>query len=520
MRPSLLSLWGLLSFPPQFLGAPTPLAAFLIYLTLTTTYRGAGAVNGLKRKVHFVGVGGIGMSGLAEVLLNLGYAVSGSDLRASEITRRLEFYGLRFCEGHDAANLQDADILVVSAAVAEDNVEVVAARERGLPVIHRSDLLADLMRLKPNAVVVGGTHGKTTTTSMISSIMDVANIGATSIVGGILHRSGTNARWGTGDYLVAEADEHDGSFLRLHPTIAVVTNIDAEHLEYYGDLAAIKKAFTQFCNGVPFYGYAILCGDDPNAATICQDIQSVCLTYGLGEGCSLQGVNIALHRPPDMRSKSEEISALRTRVDVIVHDERLKLTGKLGTLDINALGLNNVRNALAACTVGLCLGMRFGLIAEGIRQFEGVQRRLQVCGEERGVIVIEDYAHHPTEIASTLEAVRWVEPGRLVVVFQPHLFSRTQYFFREFAQVLSTADRALVTDIYPSRERPIDGVDSGLIVTAAHESGAAHVTWQPDLWTVADHLAPELREGDIVLIMGAGNINRIAPPLLEALRHL
>ncbi|MFO7775385.1 MAG: Mur ligase domain-containing protein, partial [Candidatus Hydrogenedentota bacterium] len=245
-------------------------------------------MNGLTRNVHFVGVGGIGMSGLAEILLNLGCNVSGSDLSPSDITRRLERRGLRFHTGHAAAHLGDADIVVVSAAVSDENVEVVAARRRGLPVIHRSELLADLMRLKPHAVAVGGTHGKTTTTSMISAILDRANIGATTIVGGILHRSGSNARWGSGDYLVAEADEHDGSFLRLHPTISVVTNIDAEHLEYYGTLDNIKRAFTEFCNMPPFYGQAIVCHDDPNVRAILPEIESVCLTYGLDEDASLQ----------------------------------------------------------------------------------------------------------------------------------------------------------------------------------------------------------------------------------------
>jgi UDP-N-acetylmuramate--alanine ligase len=373
--------------------------------------------------------------------------------------------------------------------------------------------------LKPNAVVVGGTHGKTTTTSMISSVMDVADIGATSIVGGILHRSGTNAHWGTGDYLVAEADEHDGSFLRLHPTIAVVTNIDAEHLEYYGTLDGIQRAFTEFCNGVPFYGYAIVCGDDQNTRSICRDIESVCLSYGLGEGCSLQGVNVRLAPMSNGHGQLSKLQRVRTLVDVEAHDARLKVTGRLGTLEVQALGLNNVRNALAACAVGLCLGMPFSVIAEGIRQFEGVQRRLQVCGEERGVLVVEDYAHHPTEIESTLEAVRWMEPGRVVVIFQPHLYSRTKFFSDAFAQVLGTADRAIVTDIYPSREQPMPGVDSGLIVDAANARGARQVELRKDMWQVADHVAPSLRDGDLVLILGAGNINRIAPPLLEALRR-
>lgn len=476
-------------------------------------------MNGVKRKVHFVGVGGIGMSGLAEILLNLGYEVSGSDLKASEITERLQTYGLQFREGHVAGNIGDAGIVVVSAAVSEDNVEVVAARRRGVPVIHRSDLLADLIRLKPNAVVVGGTHGKTTTTSMISAFLDRANLGATSIIGGILHRSGTNARWGTGDYLVAEGDEHDGSFLRLLPTIAVVTNIDAEHLEYYGTVDRIQRAFTDFCNSVPFYGYSILCGDDANTRAIVDDVESICLTYGLGEDVSLRGVNVRMVPPDPSKPKASQLAQLRTRVDVVSHDERLGVTGPLGTLEFNALGEHNVRNALAACAVGLCLGMRFGLIAEGLRLFDGVHRRLQVRGEEKGVVVVEDYAHHPTEIASTLEAVRWVEPKRIIAVFQPHLYSRTKFLCEDFARVLSTVDRAIVTDIYPSREEPMPGVDSTLIVDAARGSGHSSVELIGGMDTVPARLAPDLQPGDIVLILGAGNINRIAEPLLQALKE-
>lgn len=475
-------------------------------------------VKGLMRKVHFVGVGGIGMSGLAEILLNLGYEVSGSDLKDSAITRRLEQYGLVFHEGHEAAHVGDAGIVVVSAAVGDDNVEVVTAKRRGLPVIHRSDLLADLMRLKPNAVVVAGTHGKTTTTSMISAFLDRANLGATTIVGGILHRSGTNARWGTGDTLVAEADEHDGSFLRLHPTIAVVTNIDAEHLEYYGTLDRIKRAFIDFCNVVPFFGYSILCGDDANTRSILRQVESVALTYGTTDDVSLQGVNVSLVPPDPSKPKASQLAELRTRVEVISHDERLQRTGKLGALEYNAIGQHNVLNALAACAVGLCLGMRFAQIAEGLRTFDGVQRRLQVRGEARGVVVVEDYAHHPTEIASTLEAVRWVEPGRIIAVFQPHLYSRTKFFVEEFAAVLATADLAIVTDIYPSREEPMPGVHAGLIVDAAAAKGAHHVELLNDMAEVPGALAPKLQAGDIVLIMGAGNINRIAAPLLEALR--
>ncbi|HOZ46754.1 MAG TPA: UDP-N-acetylmuramate--L-alanine ligase [Candidatus Hydrogenedentes bacterium] len=475
-------------------------------------------MNGSKRSVHFVGVGGIGMSGLAEILLNLGYDVSGSDLQSSPITARLEHLGLRFREGHAAENVGKAAIVVVSAAVPAENVEVVAARDRRIPVIHRSDLLADLIRLKPNAVVVGGTHGKTTTTSMISAFLDMANMGATSIVGGILHRSGTNARWGAGNCLVAEADEHDGSFLRLQPTISVVTNIDAEHLEYYGTVDRIKQAFADFCNAVPFYGYSILCADDANTRDIIKDVQSVCLTYSLGGEAALVGSNVTLRGADAGRLEPSQLGRLWTRFDVTSHDERLGVTGPLGPLEIRALGEHNVRNALAACAVGLCLGMRFGLIAEGLRQFDGVQRRLQVRGEVNGVVIVEDYAHHPTEMAATIAAARCVEPRRVVCVFQPHLFSRTKFLYDEFAKVLASVDRAIVTDIYPAREAPMAGVTSGLIVDAAREQGAAHVTLTSDMLNVPEELAPELEPGDVVLVLGAGTINRICDPLIERLR--
>lgn len=479
-------------------------------------------MNSIQRKVHFVGVGGIGMSGLAEILLNLGCEVSGSDLHPSEITVRLELLGLRFCKGHQAEHVGEAEIVVVSAAVPQDNPEVLAARERRLPVIHRSDLLADLMRLKPNAVVVGGTHGKTSTTSMISAFLDRANFGATTIVGGILHRSGTNARWGTGDYLVAEADEHDGSFLRLHPTIAVVTNIDAEHLEYYGTLDRIKAAFTDFCNMVPFYGCCVVCGDDPGARAICDNIESVCITYGIGDNVSLQARNIEtiFDGSPNGDGSHDGAPALRTlqtRFEVVSHDERLGVRGVLGVLQVHAAGTHNVRNALAACAVGLCLGMRFGLIAEGMRLFDGVRRRLQVRGERGGVVVVEDYAHHPTEIRSTLEAVRWAKPRRVIAIFQPHLYSRTKFFYTDFAEALSTVDIAIVTDIYPSREAPMPGVDSTLIVDAARGMDGCPVELVRDMHEVPAHLAPRLEPGDLVLVLGAGNINQIIPNLLNAL---
>ncbi|NLN91976.1 MAG: UDP-N-acetylmuramate--L-alanine ligase [Candidatus Hydrogenedens sp.] len=478
------------------------------------------SLNGPRRKVHFIGVGGIGMSGLAEILLNLGYELSGSDVQHSSIIRRLQQFGLLFHEGHDATHLGDAEIVVVSAAIAEDNAEVVAARERGIPVLHRSELLADLIRLKPHAVVVAGTHGKTTTTSMISAFLDSANIGATTIVGGILHRSGTNARWGAGDCLVAEADEHDGSFLRLHPTVAVVTSIDAEHLEYYGTLDRIKRAFVDFCNMVPFYGQTILCGDDPNCREIMPQIEGVTLTYGLEDDVSLQATNIRKGRSVSESSGGDAFTPFRTLFDVVSHDLRFGQKGFLGTVEIQAVGRHNILNALAACSVGLCLGMRFPTVSAGLGQFEGVRRRLQWRGEVAGVQLVEDYAHHPTEIASALEAIRWLEPKRILCVFQPHLYSRTKFFCDDFARVLSGADRALVTEIYPSREQPMPGVDAGLIVDAACEQGMSHVELLQDMHSVPEVVAHDAESGDVILILGAGDINKIAPAVLASLRKV
>lgn len=458
------------------------------------------------------------MSGLAEILMNLGYTVSGSDLEHSEIVGRLEGYGLQFHQGHEGANVNGADIVVISAAIPEDNSELEAARTQGIPILHRSELLADLLRMKPHAVVVGGSHGKTTTTSMVSAVLDQANIGATSIIGGILHRSGTNARWGTGDYIVAEADEHDGSFLRLHPTVGVVTNIDAEHMEYYGTLDNLKRAFLDFCNGIPFYGYAVVCTDCEKVQSITKEITSEMISYGLAEGAALQATNLRLGSRDESHGLGEQLNGLTTQFEVTCSEERLGKMGVLGTIEIRALGENNVRNALAAFTVGVCLGLPFGVIADGLRQFDGVQRRLQVCGEARGVTVVEDYAHHPTEIASTLEAVRWIDPKRVIIVFQPHLYSRTKFFADEFAEVLLDVDCAMVTDIYPSREEPMQGVDSGLIVNRARERGGLHVELVNNKDDVVGELVPQLESGDIVLILGAGDINRIAEPLVAALK--
>jgi len=472
---------------------------------------------GIQRAVHFVGVGGIGMSGLAEILLNLGYAVSGSDLHASPITQRLESLGMAFHEDHAAGNLGQAGIVVISAAVPDENVEVLEARRRGIPVIERAELLADLMRLKPTAVAVGGSHGKTTVTSMISAILDHADIGATSIVGGILHRSGTNARWGTGECLVAEACEHNGAFLRLHPTISVVTNVDAEHLDFYGTLDGVKRAFTDFCNRVPFYGCALLCADDANSRAILEDIESTALTFGLHEEASLRAEDMTVVAPDASQPRLAQLDRLRTEFAVHSRDPRFGITGLLGKVSLHALGEHNVCNALAACAVGLCLGMSFDTIAAGLATYDGVQRRLQVAGVVAGVTVVEDYAHHPTEVARVLDAAEMAEAGRTIVVFQPHLYSRTKFFCEDFARELARADRAIVTAIYPAREAPMPGVDAGLIVDAARGAGAQQVELIEDKDAVAGTLAADLEAGDLVLVLGAGDINRIAPAIVAAL---
>jgi len=454
------------------------------------------------------------MSGLAEILLNLKYTVSGSDLQSTPITKRLNELGLKFYESHNASNVYEAEVVVVSAAVPENNPEVLEARSNNIPIVHRSDVLADLIRIKPHAVVVGGSHGKTTTTSIISTMLDVADIGATSIVGGILHRSGTNAKWGTGDYIVAEADEHDGSFLRLHPTIALVTNIDAEHLEYYGTLDNIKRAFVEFCNGVPFFGYAILCSDDPNTQSILGDVHATTITYGLHSGADVQATSFRLEKS----ESSQGPTTFKTSVELKVNQEKFPNSNE-DTLLLNSIGKNNIRNALGAYAVGLSLGLDSATIREGIEEFAGVQRRLQWVGEVNAIQVIEDYAHHPTEIESTIEAVRWLKPGRILIVLQPHLYSRTKFFAAEFASALAKADLAFITDIYPSREEPIPGVESGIIIQAAQQQDIHSLHLISDMNAVPDAISKEARKNDTILLLGAGDINKIGKTLIESLEH-
>jgi UDP-N-acetylmuramate--alanine ligase len=469
------------------------------------------------QQVHFVGIGGIGMSGLAEILLNLGYTVTGSDLKRSEITDRLVRLGATFSEGHVPGNLGSAGVVVRSAAISDSNVEIQAARRRRIPVIPRSQLLADLMRLKPNAIAVGGTHGKTTTTSIISAILEKADIESTAIVGGILNRKESNVAWGTGDYLVAETDEHDGSFLKLYPTVTVVTNIDPEHMEYYGTLDSLKSAFLDFVNRVPFYGFSVVCKDDKNVRSIIPQISATYITYGVRSSADIVAKDVKLASTAKSLAGAGRIESSFT---VFNQNERLGKTGRIGTATVNAVGNHNVLNTLAAIAVGLGLGMKFSQIRAGLKLFHGVRRRFQLKGTVSGITVLEDYAHHPTEIEATLRALRSLRPRRIVAVFQPHLYSRTKFFCNDFGQVLAKTDRLFVTSIYgTAREEPMPGVSAMNIVKAARKSGHKQVEYVEDKEEIPAALLKHLRKGDAVVFLGAGDIGKVSDKMVEALKR-
>jgi UDP-N-acetylmuramate--alanine ligase len=470
------------------------------------------------KKVHFVGIGGIGMSGLAEILLNLGYEVSGSDLHPSAITNRLEKLGAVFYAAHAADNIEGAGIVVYSAAINEKNPELSAAHAANLPVIPRSEMLADLMRLKPNAIAVAGTHGKTTTTSMIAPILEKADIESTAIIGGILNRNGSNVSWGKGDFLVAEADEHDGSFLKLFPTITVVTSIDAEHLEYYGTIDEIKRAFLDFVNRVPFYGFSVVNKEDENVRSILPRIRSDHVTYAINHPADLRAENIRTERPTLSGGKFE-IEKLETSFEVVNSSEHLGRCGTLGRARVKAAGMHNVLNALAAIGVGLSLGMEFDRICEGLLVYDGVERRMQIKANAGGILVVEDYAHHPTEIAATLDAAATIGAKRVLAIFQPHLYSRTKFFTNEFAQSLMPTSKLLVTEIYKAREEPMAGVSGLNIIKAAREFGHPDAEFVEDKQDIPDVIESELAEGDMVLVLGAGDIWRVADEIARRVKQ-
>jgi UDP-N-acetylmuramate--alanine ligase len=449
--------------------------------------------------VHFVGIGGSGMSGIAEVLLNLGYTVSGSDLRLSSVTGHLQALGAKVFEGHAADNVAGAHVVVTSTAVRPSNPEVSEARRRGVPVIPRAEMLAELMRLK-YGVAIAGSHGKTTTTSMVAVVLDRGGLDPTVVVGGRLGVLGSGARLGKGEFLVAEAEESDRSFLKLTPTVAVVTNIDREHLDAYRDLTDIQEAFLGFVNKVPFYGCAVLCLDDPPVKDILPRVERRVVTYGLSHQASVSARDLQL-----LPTGSSYTATLQGR--------------PLGTVTVAVPGAHNVTNSLAAVAVGLDLDLPFEAIRQGLASFTGVDRRFQVRGEAGGVLVIDDYGHHPTEIRATLETLR-LRAGtrRTLVLFQPHRYSRTQTLWDDFCRAFDEADVLRLVDIYPASEDPIPGVSAEALARAIAERGHRNVAWLGDLRAASERLAQELAPGDVVLTLGAGNVWTAGEELLRRLK--
>jgi UDP-N-acetylmuramate--alanine ligase len=453
-------------------------------------------VYGRARRIHFIGIGGSGMSGLAEVLLTMGYRVSGSDLKTTEVTDRLVAAGGRVFAGHHERNVEGAQIVVYSSAVKADNPELRAAIARGLPVIPRADMLAELMRMK-YGIAVGGAHGKTTTTSMVGAILLEGGLDPTIVVGGRVHALKTNARLGHGQFLVAEADESDGSFVRLTPAIAVVTNLDEEHLDHYGSMAGLESAFVEFAERVPFYGLVVLCADNARLMRLAPRITRRTLTYGIDHGT--------------IRARDLELSPQGARF-AVTWDKR-----SMGTIELPSVGRHNVLNALAAIIVGLELEIPFAHVAQALLTFGGVGRRFERKGEAGDVLVVDDYAHHPTEIMATLSAARQLGRGRVVVVFQPHRFSRTRALAQEFGAAFGDADHVLVTDVYPAGEAPIPGVTAELIVGAARSHGHRNVVYAGDLARAEALLRELVRPHDLVLTLGAGDIARLGDRVVKSL---
>jgi UDP-N-acetylmuramate--alanine ligase len=448
--------------------------------------------------IHFVGIGGIGMSGIAELLINLGYRVSGSDLRGSEITDRLVSMGGRIVVGHQAKNVAGADVVVISSAVRRDNPEVAAALQAGVPVIPRAEMLAELMRLK-YSVAVAGAHRKTTTTGLVAAVLGQGGFDPTVVIGGKLKNIGVNARLGQGAFIVAEADESDGSFLKYSPTIAVVTNIDREHLDFYPDLAAIQEVFLDFIDRIPFYGLAVLCLDNPALQEIIPRVKKRMTTYGISRQADFQATKILF-------------DGLQSRFTVSRKDQ------DLGEIVLNLPGLHNIYNALASIAVGIELEIPFATIKEALETVEGVQRRLEIKGHAGSVTVIDDYGHHPTEIAATLAALDQCWPKRRkVVVFQPHRYSRTQALFDEFTRAFNQSDELLVLPIYAASETPIEGVEARILADAIRAHGHRRVTYLRSAEAAVGVLAERLSGDDILLTLGAGDVWRIGPQVLARL---
>jgi len=446
-------------------------------------------VFGRTRQIHMVGIGGIGMSGIAEILLLRGYKVTGSDSSLSETTKRLEELGAKIFKGHDAAHIDGADVVVYTSAVkADENEETRAALEKQIPVIKRSEMLAELMRMK-YGIGIAGTHGKTTTTTLAGHVVQDGNYDPTIIVGGRVHSfDKTNAVVGKGDIIIVEADEFDRTFLRLSPSMAVITNIEAEHLDIYKDLEDVCNAFIEFANKVPFYGVVIVCLDDPTVRSVLPDIKRRTISYGFTPQAQVRAINVRQ-------------DGFKSRFTVLFEDN------VMGEVDLTAPGEHNIKNSLAAVAIGLELGMEFSDIKSGLERFRGVFRRFQQKLDDQGILVIDDYAHHPTEVQATISAARegWKD-RRIVAVFQPHLYSRTQQMYQEFGLSFFDAEVLVITDVYPSREKPIEGVDGKLIADTAKTYGHRDVHYVQDKTKLPSKLKEIVKNGDIVITMGAGDI--------------
>ncbi len=453
---------------------------------------------GKIKQIHFVGIGGSGMCGIAEVLLNLGFEVTGSDLAAGSVVRRLRGMGATIAIGHAPENVGEADVLVKSTAIPESNPEVREALARHVPVIPRAEMLAELMRMK-YGLAVAGTHGKTTTTSMLAQILAEANLDPTVVIGGRLDALGSNARMGRGDYLVAEADESDGSFMLLAPTVAVITNIDPEHMEHYGTFDVLERTFLDFANKVPFFGFSVLCLDHPTVQALLPKVRKRVVTYGLNR---------------QARYRAEELQAdgLISRFTVARGEE------VLGQVRLGMPGIHNVQNALAAVASAAELDIPFAAIQAGLDGFSGVERRFTVRGEVGGVLVIDDYGHHPVEIQATLQAARSAFPRRrIIAVFQPHRYSRVRDLGTEFCRSFNLADHVVVVPIYPAGEQPIDGVNHQALFAGLQSHGHRSALAVASLDEAVEHLAAEVLEGDVVITLGAGNVNGCCTALLEKL---
>jgi len=452
---------------------------------------------GRIQHIHFVGIGGIGMSGIAEVLLNLGYHISGSDIKETEVTQRLQALGCDISYGHRKENVKEAGVVVVSSAIRQGNPEVEVAEQRLIPVIPRAEMLAELMRMKVG-IAIAGTHGKTTTTSLIASVLAAGGLDPTVVIGGRLNSIGSSARLGQGEFLVAEADESDGSFLKLMPTIAVVTNIDPEHLDYYKGIEEIKETFLRFLNKIPFFGLAVLCLDHPNIQSLIPRLKKRFATYGLTTQADFQGKDIVFE-------------GLSTSFDVFHHRQ------EVGRLKLQMPGLHNVYNALATLATAFELGISFQTVQETLRDFSGIQRRFQIKGEKREILIVDDYGHHPVEIMATLRAARRGWNRRIVTVFQPHRYTRTQALFHDFMTAFNDADVLILTDIYPAGEDRIEGMEAKALFEGIREYGHKNVTYFADKKEIVEHLLRVVTPGDLVITLGAGDIWQVADELVSRL---